>query len=740
MMMKSFKLRHKIAGLALTAALLPVLVMSLLIDLKKDAITTVTESEMRTMIEENLAQIARDVYHMCEVSHQLVQKKVACDLMVARRVLDDDGGVAWSKDETVTWRAVNQFSKEENLETLPKMLVGGRWLGKNRNLDVPTPVVDDIKKMVGGTCTIFQRMNERGDMLRVATNVETLDGKRAIGTYIPAIRDDGKPDPVVSTLLKGGTFWGRAYVVNAWYITAYSPLKNETGEIIGAVYVGVKQEAVQSLRKAVMDIQVGKTGYVWVVGSKGDQKGRYVISKNGELDGENIWESKSGDDFFIQDIVNGAVAKGGGEVGFKAYPWKNPGEKDPREKVAAYIYFEPWEWVICPAVYVDDYDAAKHQFEHSLTSLISQVWVGGVIILIIVGAAACYLGRKIAAPISRVAEIAQIIAGGDLVEARSTMEALSGTMKLKEEVASDGDQSETNRLVGAVKSMIGNLNSLVGQVQKSCIQLVSASTQIAASSKQQESTVSEFGASTNQVVASSKEISTTSKQLAETMNEVSIVSSETSSLADAGRAELQNMERTMRGLAEATRSISSKLSIINEKAGNITNVVTTITKVADQTNLLSLNAAIEAEKAGEYGLGFAVVAREIRGLADQTAVATLDIEKMVDDMEGSVSSGVMEMDNFSERVRSCVQEVVNISGKLETIIERVKSLPPRFESVTEGMRGQAEGAGQISEAMVQLNEAAAQTSDSLREFNEATQQLNETAQAMQREVSIFKVS
>ncbi len=118
---------------------------------------------------------------------------------------------------------------------------------------------------------------------------------------------------------------------------------------------------------------------------------------------------------------------------------------------------------------------------------------------------------------------------------------------------------------------------------------------------------------------------------------------------------------------------------MNEKTGNINSVVTTITKVADQTNLLSLNAAIEAEKAGEYGLGFGVVAMEIRRLADQTAVATYDIEKMVKEMQSAVSAGVMGMDKFSEEVRRGVEEVRQVSAQLAQIIHQVQALTPRFQ-------------------------------------------------------------
>ena len=162
----------------------------------------------------------------------------------------------------------------------------------------------------------------------------------------------------------------------------------------------------------------------------------------------------------------------------------------------------------------------------------------------------------------------------------------------------------------------------------------------------------------------------------------------------------------MRQLADSTGSIGSKLSVISERAANINLVVTTITKVADQTNLLSINAAIEAEKAGEYGLGFLVVAREIRRLADQTAVATLDIERMVKEMQYSVSAGVMEMDKFSDQVRQGVGEVGQIGDQLGQIIAAVQGLTERFDQVTEGMRVQSQGAEQIREAIVRLSEGA----------------------------------
>ncbi|NER50391.1 MAG: methyl-accepting chemotaxis protein, partial [Symploca sp. SIO1A3] len=230
-----------------------------------------------------------------------------------------------------------------------------------------------------------------------------------------------------------------------------------------------------------------------------------------------------------------------------------------------------------------------------------------------------------------------------------------------------------------------------------------------------------------------------SQELRLTIEEVANVSEETAIAAGKGQKELMRMESTMIQLKDSTSSISGKLGVISEKANNINQVVTTITKVADQTNLLSLNAAIEAEKAGEYGTGFAVVAREIRRLADQTAVATLDIEQMVKDMQSAVATGVMEMDKFTKEVSNSVEDVRIISEQLAQIIQQVQSLTPRFETVNQGMGIQCQGAQEISNAMEQLSEASQQTAESLNEANIALEQLNNAAQSLQQEISYFKV-
>jgi len=333
------------------------------------------------------------------------------------------------------------------------------------------------------------------------------------------------------------------------------------------------------------------------------------------------------------------------------------------------------------------------------------------------------LNRQIAHSLDRVSKVAAQVAHGDL----------------NPEIEVRGDTTEVGQMLRAFQNMIKSLNSLIAQAQKSGIQIGTSTTQIAAAGRELEATVNEQVASINEVNATSRQIAATAGVLVRAMDDVASTAQTTTNAAANSQNNLDKIQAAMQNLVLATRSISAKLKVMDEKANNINNVVTTITKVADQTNLLSLNAAIEAEKAGEYGAGFAVVAREIRRLADQSAVATLEIERMVKEVQSSVSTGVMEVDKFSKEVGQCVDDVGTISGQIGGFIKDVQSLAPRFGVVSQSMDEQYRGAEQISSAIAQLSEASSQTVQSLQETNNALSQLDDATQSLQREISQFKV-
>ncbi len=261
-----------------------------------------------------------------------------------------------------------------------------------------------------------------------------------------------------------------------------------------------------------------------------------------------------------------------------------------------------------------------------------------------------------------------------------------------------------------------------------------SSNELAAVIHEQEATIEQQAASSNEIVASAKEISATARELSSNMNEIAHIADETSHRAEQSQQGLAQLDETMHKMVEASNAISTKLAVLNDKAGNINSVVNLIIKIADQTNLLSLNAAIEAEKAGEYGLGFSVVASEIRRLSDQTSIATFDIEQILKEMQSQVAVSVMGMDKFAEEIRRNVAEVRKIGHQITEVIEQTKTLSPRFERIFEGMQAQNIGTEQITESMSQFSEGIHQTAESIRNSRKTVTLLTEASQDVQRVV------
>jgi methyl-accepting chemotaxis protein WspA len=408
--------------------------------------------------------------------------------------------------------------------------------------------------------------------------------------------------------------------------------------------------------------------------------------------------------------------------------------------------------------------------------------LGGLVCVVLAAVISIFLSRAILTPLGNLTRTVSAIAGGDQ-SARATVlgkdelgrvteefnrmaqavqsnqqRELEATNALKSKVdalLASVSRGATGDLTGKVTvsggdaigqlgegltTMFDNLRGLLMKVQRAGIQVTTSTTEIAASARQQEATGVEQAQTSVEVLSTTKEISANTKQLLKTMDEATQVAEFTTTATVQAQVNMKRMDDTMQNMVNATDSINAKLAALSEKASNINNVLVTITKVADQTNILSLNAAIEAEKAGDAGRGFAVVATEIRRLADQTSVATWDIEQMLKEMQSAVSASVMGMDKFSDEIRRSVGEVRQVSEQLSSVILQVQQLPPRFDAVLEGMQSQSIGASQITETMMQLSEASQQTVESLKATSDAVNQLQHAARDLQASVANFSVN
>ncbi|MBN1826820.1 MAG: Cache 3/Cache 2 fusion domain-containing protein, partial [Candidatus Eisenbacteria bacterium] len=400
-----------VAGVFLTAASIVSIIA-----IQKTYVARDVDRELTILAKNEVSKIATDVYHMCQVSNDQLAQQLAGTLNVVRDKIDGAGGVSVA-GRTVTWNAVNQYTQVAETVSLPAMNVGGKWLGQVYDAETSVPAIDAAVGLTGGTATVFQRMNERGDMLRVATNVLKTDGTRAIGTYIPAQNPDGTPNPVVSSVMRGETFRGRAYVVNAWYITVYEPILDAGGRVIGMLYAGIPQENVTSLRRGIMDIVVGKSGYVFVLGGKGSVRGDYIISFEGKRDGENIYGAKDANDTpFIQQMIDKALVTSNGSVDYQDYWWLNKaaGETEARKKISAVTYFEPWDWVIGAGAYEDDFKDAKANVGSALDRLMLWGALGAAAFLALCAFVTWMVAVRITNPLVSMVGTANALAEGDV--------------------------------------------------------------------------------------------------------------------------------------------------------------------------------------------------------------------------------------------------------------------------------------------------------------------------------------
>ena len=301
------------------------------------------------------------------------------------------------------------------------------------------------------------------------------------------------------------------------------------------------------------------------------------------------------------------------------------------------------------------------------------------------------------------------------------------------------ERNEFTVLAESLNRLGAELGELAGRLRASGGEVLTVNSGLGAALSASGQHLVEMESLAASLHVSSRRVLNTAAELSRSIHSVSIVADQTAMLTDSSRLGLTRMGDTMHAIHRAADGINAKLGILNEKAANISQVITTMAKVADQTNLLSLNAAIEAEKAGEYGRGFAVVATEIQRLADQTAVAAEDIEQMVREMQAAVTAGVMGMDKFADEVRRGVGEVQQVGGQLGRILQHVQAITPQIETVNTTMHGQNDSARQIAEAASRFGDFYRATGDAQRQALGAVDDFEAAARRMQEGAARFKL-
>ena len=637
---KNATLKTKLVFYGIILSLLPVLLATAISYVQTQKMKTAAAEETEILAASDLDHIVTSVHNMCEAQHELIEKEIDSSLNVARDVMAQTGQIRFS-EESCAWDAVNQYTKQSQKIDLPKMLVGDTWLGNNTLTDQVSPVVDKVQDLVTATCTIFQRINN-GDMLRVCTNVEKLDGTRAIGTYIPKINPDGKANPVVDTLLRGETFRGRAFVVNKWYITAYEPIKDDQDQVIGALYVGIPQENVVSLRKAIMDTTVGETGYIFVLNSKGD----YVISADGKRDGENIWNAKdTNGTLFIQEICQKATASNGGIIE-QRYPWKNDQDKEARMKITRVMYYEPWDWVIGAGCYLDEFYAASNRMDE-IKHASSLVYIA--------------------------------VMGASITLAVLLWMFVSSNL--------------TNKIT-----------KIINALSNGAEQVFSATTEISSASQSLAEGATEQAAGLEETSSSLEEMSAMTKQNADNAQQANILASDSQKSAQTGAQAMQRMSGAIEDIRKSSDETAKIIKVIDEIAFQTNLLALNAAVEAARAGEAGKGFAVVAEEVRNLAMRSADAAKNTANMIEESVKnsrngvqISTEVSKVLEeivnsisktsDLVGEISAASAEQAQGIDQVNSAMSQMDKVTQQNAANAEESASAAGELKSQSEAMQG-----------------------------------------------------
>ncbi|MCC7548937.1 MAG: methyl-accepting chemotaxis protein [Burkholderiales bacterium] len=414
-----------------------------------------------------------------------------------------------------------------------------------------------------------------------------------------------------------------------------------------------------------------------------------------------------------QEMVQLARTQGGG---FVDYYWPRGGAKEPIAKLSYVQLFEPWGWVIGTGLYLDDVDA---MFWQSVRQ--AGLWLAGIMLL--GGAIMLFLARSIIRPVQALREL-----GAAMHDIR-----INGNLSRRAAVAGDDEVAQIghsfNELLESISASIRDVNASAVRVEEAGTRLTARTGEVrGAAARQAED-------ATNAAVAV-EELSASVSMIADKTAEAATAARGAGELSERGEAQMHEVTQHMNRLSDTVTRASATIESLGQRSGEITTIVKVIKDIADQTNLLALNAAIEAARAGEQGRGFAVVADEVRKLAERSGNATTQISDMIDSIQHDTGEAVRSMTAGSRLVKEGVERVDQAGQAMNAITSNTRQIVSVMEDIAASVREQSAASNDIStrvERIARMSETSDSASASTHEEAQALQQVaGELRGAMQK--------
>nr|MBL8410182.1 methyl-accepting chemotaxis protein [Dechloromonas sp.] len=470
------------------------------------------------------------------------------------------------------------------------------------------------------------------------------------------------------------------------------------------------EEAQKAAKESLRGLRYGQNDYYFIF----DSEHRYVLFPTKPefegVDKRDMQDAKG--KYLVRELV--ATATQGG--GFVDYWFSRAGQQTAEPKLSYTTRFAPWGWVIGTGIYIDDVDAA---FRQGATLL------GGISLALL--ALLSLVGWRVAASV-----LQQL--GGEPAVAVEVMQRVSAG-----DLTATVDHPPTGSLLHALEAMVVSLRQLVTEINEDANRLVNNAAQISRASDEVAHSAEQQSDATSAMAAAIEELTVSSNHISDSARDTASDSTAAAQLSREGSERVGRATMAIQQIAETVTDASARIHALEDRAKQISSIANVIKDIAGQTNLLALNAAIEAARAGEQGRGFAVVADEVRKLAERTSLATTEIERMIVGIQEETVGAVDAMNTALPEVQGGVDLAGSATESLRTIEEGARRTLQRVGEVADATREQSAASTSIAQRVEQIANMVEATTETIRGTASTAHQLENIAVNLKQLIGRFKV-